>query len=496
MAVALLRVPIPDTAIPLYLASRLLDGERVYSTYLEINPPLFVWLSVPGALLAKATGLSAWSANTALVGGLMLGSLRLCAELGRHTPWAPPWLGLPLLAFAFGVFPAQEFSNREHLALVMVTPFLLLSAARFEGRGVPQGLAAVCGAVGALGLAYKPYFLLAWVLVECALAWQLGRRWLLRPEALALIALGALYGVSILTVTPAYLAAALDWAPLYARYLRNSGIAILFPVWWSILPVAAATAVLALATKRRLGPAPFILLLASLGFWGGAVLQMKGLGYHYLTAGGLGFLVLALAGAGPGLGGVRRPSDLVLWLARATALVVVVWSLVVLLEEGAGRRPASHLDPRYQGLKTAVRELADSKPILVFSSNPAAGWPLTLEAGARWGSRFMSQWPLAGLYRDQLGQGPGVIRARPFPLRDGIERTFHEAMIADLLRYRPAAIVVLSVDSTERGFGGATRIDYLDYFGSDPRFVRLFAGYEEVGAFGRYRLFRRRGGPD
>ena len=139
-----------------------------------------------------------------------------------------------------------------------------------------------------------------------------------------------------------------------------------------------------------------------------------------------------------------------------------------------------------------VQELVRGRPILALSSNPAAGWPLALEAGAIWGSRFMSQWQLAALYHDQLWRERGVVRPRPLEDRTGVERTFHEAMIADLERYRPTVIVVLAVDSSVRGFGGATRIDYLGYFGSDPRFLRIMAGYDELQRLGRYRLFRRR----
>jgi hypothetical protein len=300
------------------------------------------------------------------------------------------------------------------------------------------------------------------------------------------------YAGAIVLVEPGYLVLVRTWLGLYGQYLRNVLWYAMFPDWRALLPMLAIGGLAALSARGEAKPVHQVLVLASLGFWLGAVLQRKGFTYHHLTGGGLAFLALVLTGIASVVRRVRRPSELVIWIARGAVVGVVVWSTSVVVGEVAGRRLPAHLDPAYPQLRATVQALGRGQPLLVLSSNPAVGWPLTLEAEAIWAMPFMSQWQFPALYGEQLWRTGGIVHPTPFARRTGVERTFHEVMVESLERYRPTLIVVLAVDSTVWGFGGATRIDYLGYFGSDPRFRRIMESYRELPPHGRYRLFQRR----
>src|SRR6188472_2244760 len=64
-----------DTAWFLYLSRQALRGLRPYGDYVEINPPLIVWLGLPSAWLAEWTGLPITRLYAVSVAGLILGSV-------------------------------------------------------------------------------------------------------------------------------------------------------------------------------------------------------------------------------------------------------------------------------------------------------------------------------------------------------------------------------------------------------------------------------------
>jgi hypothetical protein len=76
---------------------------------------------------------------------------------------------------------------------------------------------------------------------------------------------------------------------------------------------------------------------------------------------------------------------------------------------------------------------------------------------------------------------------------DNIERFTREAVVADLA-VRPPDVIIVD-DRDEKSYFGAVPFDYLDYFGDDPRFARIWSDYvwvaEEVG----FDVYRRRCAP-
>jgi hypothetical protein len=236
-----------------------------------------------------------------------------------------------------------------------------------------------------------------------------------------------------------------------------------------------------------------VLSLGFVGYLLAAILQLKGLSYHYLAAAGIGFLLLVRVWQTRPARLSWQPSGMTLRLGFALILLLPLLTLRdgvrELLRPGSVR---TEFDPAYPALLTRIQGLAAGKPIMVLSSNMNDGWPLTLDAGSRWASRYMHFWPMAAVYHDEILAHPlGVVQPRPYPERTGFERRFSDQLIEDLERHRPRLLVVVRPDSGAVYGGHARRFDYLGYFGSDPRFREILEGYRELAPISIYRLFVR-----
>jgi hypothetical protein len=490
------RLPQPDIAWPLYIARELLAGARLAVDFQEVNPPLFVWLSMPPVLLSKLTGAAAWQMTVVLDALLTAGTLlmtdSLLRSLPRNTTRGQRRLLLLLATVALVFVPRYDFGQREHLALIMTLPYALLVALRASGRRPDRGLPWFAGCLAGLGLALKPFFLTAWILVEVYLIARRGWNILLRLESVTLVATGATYLLCVLIFVPAYVPLAIAWREVYAIYRPNSLPLVLAPEPWAALPLFAFAVYVADRARGGREPLRDVLFLSTVGFWLAAILQGKGLPYHYLPAIGYGFLLLAdIVVTGQGRRSIR-PSGFVVRGATALVGVLPILLIVNLAWAAAEHRDPPYIDPDLQRLLPEVqREAVERRAVVVLSSNPASAWPLVSEGGARWGLRYMSLWMLAGFYHDQLADGK-VARFRPLQERVGLERTFHEAVIEDLERFQPGALVVMTVDGSVMAWGGATRLDYLAYFSEDPRFRQFLGGYQVMRRTGRYLVLRRR----
>ena len=221
----------PDTGFLLDAAARILGGERLYVDVVEINPPLIVWLNMGAVALPRSIGASPIVVYCLGVIGVLVGSLLVTAMLLRRLlPDAPRLAACMVVLLAFVLFPlsAQDFGEREHLVLALLIPYLLLAAARWEGRPIQHSAAALIGAGAAIAFALKPHFLLVGIGLELWLRWRTDRRWRpLAPESIAILVLLAVYGVAIVALTPAYFGLVALLAGPYNRFLHEGVLQLL-----------------------------------------------------------------------------------------------------------------------------------------------------------------------------------------------------------------------------------------------------------------------------
>jgi hypothetical protein len=504
---AAVRAPKDDVAWLLYVADQWLDGgRRPYADLVEINPPPAVWISVPPAALARALGLPSLAVAPPVFAASVLGCawwaacvLRdrgLLARGGRLPGFAA--IGAALL-----VLPAGEFGQREHLIAAAALPYLALRtrAAPAPAPGARRGWRrraeeVLAGALAGLCCALKPWYALAFALVEAAAVLGGGAR-LMRGAALGAAAAGLASVAATLLFHPAYLGQAV---PLAAAVYGagNPGLAALagasapllfcLAVAWLLWSVRGPTGVADGGRVVR------ILLTFATGATLAYLLQGKGWYYQRIPAtlaAALALLAWAaaatrawlaraaaptrarLAGGGP----AARPAAAA-WsaAAAAAALLALTWAPVTHFGRHvtAAAAPARTPDARLAALIRAE----GARSYVAFSRELRLGFPVVNETGVLWASRFASTWALYGEHlRASAGRtGPGA------PAEAAMAAA--RRMAEDVLAVCPDLVAVDDRDG----------LDYPGLLGAaDARFAAAWSRYEPVAAFDGLRVFRRPG---
>jgi len=483
--------PSPDVAWLLYASREVMHGAGPGTDILENTPPMIFGLKLPAVWLAGMLGLQEWHVWVVAVTVTALCCLvlagRLLGDIGATRGGAMP-LAAALGAFAFLLLPAADFGQREHVTAILVLPYVALLGSRLRGRRVRSAIALLAGMLAGIGIGIKPHFVLFFVGAVLAEVRRLGWRKVVLPEHVAVVGLGAAYVGSVWLWAPGYPGYALVYGSLYRHFLPLPLVAMLSAE-------GAVPGLLALGTYaalRRLLPSGIreladALAVATSTFDLAGVLQGKGWRYHFLPS--MIFAVL-LAGV------VVRSSwrELPTWLARiylglgagllaALGLSSLVEPLQVLRHPLDSRQDA---DPNLHSLLPLVQATGPGGYVAVFSSNIASGFPLVLEGHARWAFRYPSLWPLVALYENQLSNSRLVV-PRAYQERGALESAFTDSIRSDLVRTRPVLLLVVKPDTVSRGWGGARRFDYLQYFASDPRFTtEVLQHYRSLGTIGSY----------
>jgi hypothetical protein len=465
-----------DAAWYLYAAGRLLDGAALNRDIVEVNPPLGIWLTVPVAGLARLSGAPA----TALFKGTMLALTALSLVLSRRLIRAVPGLAPPaanalliLTALLMLFLPAFDFGQREHGLILLVTPWLYLRGGRLTGATMPAALAMLAGFLAALGFGLKPHSVLAVAAVEIlVLAWKRNLRLTFAAENVAALMAGLAYIAAVLWFAGAFLGemvprGAAAYVPFYGY-----GFAV---VLGRMIPPAA----LGLVAIFGVGAAtpPFrdlgrLLIAAGAGFLAAFALQA---GYRYQLIPALYVLTLAaglrLTEAAAGAPAPGRHGLLSAALSAAGVIVVIT-----------GVATAQMAPYRGTVFEAAIaREAPAARSVFIASTNVFHPFPLVEEKGLLWASRFPAQW-LAPYAAATLGPDGGP--------SDAIGRFALSAAVDDLVAFKPD--IVFIDEGAEQSYFRDKPIDWLGFYGKDPCFGGLWAGYERRPDAGRFAVYVRR----
>ncbi len=486
--------PDPDNAFLLWAAGRVLDGAKLYVDIIEINPPLIVALNFPPILLARLLGIPDLLVFRVGVAALLGLSILVC-QVGVRAIIPEPASHLRsyltvLIGVVLFLLPGEVFSEREHLMLALVLPYLLVAIARRMDRPIHSWHAQGIGILAGLGFALKPQFALLWVAVEGWLAMGRRDRFRLNPEGrwVAVVLMG--YAVGVLLFTPAYLGVVNRLGAAYLSFLRNSPIMTLFFGDGARLPLVALLAYLALRGRCAYPAVITGLAVAVAGLLLVGTIQGKGWSYHFYPASAVAVLLLGVMVAT-----VTRPLPslaprvygvVAYGLVAATVLgSVAMGTWKVLHPKGAAVEPF----PGFWDLAAVVRDRAAGEPVLVLSYNMRSAWPLVPYANAQWPLRYPSLWMLWVLYHDQFQQAD-PLAYRPPGTEPPLERELKDAVVTDFERSPPRLLIALSSARDLPG-NDARRLDYLEYFGRDPRFARQLAFYRYVATLGQHDVYQR-----
>lgn len=481
-----------DVGWVLYSSGRMLDGQVFSRDIVAANPPLIWYLNLAPAWIAEVTGIAAPTAFRLFIIGLAALCLVLAAEAMKGTSWGRDRLltqGLiALAAIHWLILSGREFGQREHLVLMLATPYLMLSAADLAGGRSPVGLRIACGVLAAVGFCLKPHFLAVPFLIESHhLLWRRSPRAALRPQVVAMAATGLLYLLSIPLAAPDYLGAVLPLVRAIYWGFDGSAIGLLARIWAELLTLPLLI-VLLIANRGRPRDLHWVLGLASAGMLLAYFLQRKGFAYHALPFQGFLLLWIFVAVGGLFRSSARVRSKPIAWLwglvaASALALPLLTDAVRVTLWHRDARVPSGAFGAQSEDLIALVNRHAAGGFFAAFSTHPYPGFPIANYAQAAWGARTNSHLMIPAIARMREGGGPDG------PHREEIERAAHHFVIEDMRRFRPA--LVLLDDRDKRYALRGSDFDMLEFYLEDARFREIWSAYFELAPLHGFRVFVR-----
>jgi hypothetical protein len=464
-----------DVSWDITVAEKVLAGARLYVDVIEVNPPATIYLYLPATAFAHFLALKPeWAVNAFvfLLAGASLWFTSRLASSARLLPQVDGRIAAACIAFLLLVLPARVFGEREHVALIVALPAILVFVLVAEGRKVSWAAQVIAGAGAGLMAIIKPHLMLGIVFAAAAAAISV-RSW--RPffvlQNWVAAFLCALYALWVWIAFPAFFTDVMPlvlatYVPLKAtlvELLFQSGLLLWlagFPiVWW-------------LQREKILQPMLLVPLAASTGFALAYLMQGKVWPYQSFPAIAVSAYALMLAFLLRFHGGRTRAGDRAARLAAVSVVSLIVglgffWFSLALDVSAANAN---------------ARAIAPHPKIIALSGDLGVGHPLTREVGGTWVGRQPSLWvtTFVRLLRNRGGIDPATdakLSAYAARERDGFAE--------DVLREKPDIILLDRV----------SRFDWLAWAKADPRLAAALNRYREGKTAGGVTILSRDSAP-
>lgn len=440
-----------DVAWQLWIAGRIHAGANLYTDIVETNPPLWFWMALPVERVASLFHVRIESVLIIAIGLATALSLAATDRLAAHIEPRRRGLLLAYAAISLAAMPWMHVGQREQIVLIATVPYAALIANRRDERPVSLLLAASIGAGAALGFALKQYFLLVPAMLEVWLLAGERRRWRpLRPETLALVAIGLCYAAAIVLVEPDFISRIVPLIRLAYGVFGAPGIQYLFGPFAVLgLLLLGALALRARVLAGRGTPLASAMAIAALAFALVYFIQFKGWPYHAIPLIGCASLGLACL--------LAEAEETPPWL-RVFAPALLLLPLALSAEE--------QLNPALPSpdVLNAVSGLKRGDSVAFLTTETAIPWSVTLQGGYRYASRYNGFWMMRAIIRNEQSQ-------RPDPRLTALGQQIASETATDLACIPPRRIIVT------RPRQGEATFDILPFFLRDRGFASLLSHY-------------------
>jgi hypothetical protein len=415
---------------------------------------------MPAAMLARKTGIAPELIVIVLVVTEIVGALFIidraaaAANLGSRERNVSTWS----LALLLAILPGAVFGQREHIAVIALTPFVAITAIRW--RGLDPGAIAIFAGLGAgLAMCIKPFFAVVIGLpIICCIVRQRSFRPLFIPEVFAVAATTISYGAIVAAFFPAYL---FVYAPMVADAYLPIRRDLLSLVLIPIAVISVSILLLRLVTSRDFNMwrdgTPW--LAASVG--GAATFVLQGKGWPYTA---YAFCLFAMA------------TPLLHFSTKTLRPSGALTGVAVLVLLGIYLSPA----PDFPPLEQRVQALVKNPRLLAITDHIGLGHPLVRQLDGVW----------VGSSCAQLLAGGAILREQASQLtqgeRDKLDDIIHferRQLLADLRDGRPDVILV------DTYLLSSFQFDWLAWASSDPEVKAELSHYREAETVGRVRIF-------
>jgi hypothetical protein len=431
-----------DTSWLITASEFFLDGKRLYVEIGETNPPASIWIYAPAVAFARFLAVKPEVAVISWIFVLMAGSFALAGAILARSGlwrWFDPFMLIASAIAVFAILPGDTFSQREHIAAMLVLPFLAATMARLRGLSIGLPLMMVAGACGGLVVVIKPHFVFALELpVLVAFVARPAWRTILSAENVIAGLVAVAYAAITFIFYPEFWHEAMR--PIVAVYLpvtdRDEALLI------ALAPMLALAPMCGVYSGRAFIRHPAALCyMVALGFGVALVLQGKLWPYHF-------YPMIALGSLGAVLAVLYRPEDSAAssrgfempafatrpWFSRL--LIPYLITLAVLATFASLFFQHAHRDE----LAAAITRVKAKPSVATLSSQLSVGHPVTRMVGGRWSMTQPSLWI----------EGNGVdIRARKdfdksrLAEVEAVENADLAVLLNDLRRNRPDILLAL-----------------------------------------------------
>lgn len=460
----LIQIPIvlnADLAWLLTASEKILNGQKLGVDVFESNPPLSVYMYMPAAMLARMTGATPEFIVIVLVIIEIVSALftidcaAKAAKLGVRERNVLAWSFALLLA----ILPGSVFGQREHIAVIALTPFVAITAIRWRGL-YPGRISLFAGLGAGLAMSIKPFFaLVVGFPIIVAVVRQRSLRPLFTAEVLIAAVTVVICGVVVVTIFPDYL---FNYAPMvteaYLPIRREFGNLIPIP----IAVISASIILLRLAAPQNAkawsDATPW--LAASVG--GAATFIVQGKGWPYTA-----FALCVFAIAAP----------LLHFCTKTMRMTVVVPGVAAVALIGLYLSTPA---PGFPPLEQSIQALVKRPRLLTITDHIGLGHPLVRRLAGIWVGSSCAQLLAGGaILREQSSQTTQDDRAK----LDNIINFERRRLLTDLRKGHPDVILV------DTYLFSTFRFDWLAWASSDPEIRTELSHYREVEDIGRVRIF-------
>jgi hypothetical protein len=481
-AAAALRIPLnQDAGAILQFSGRWLGGERLYLDLFDINPPMNFILSLIPAAASKAIG----GAMVFPEFVVLLATAAILLAIRHARPILPNKAGQELLAgtaiFALLAYPGDEFGQREHLLAILSLPYLVLAAARGDGKGGGRGTAIGIALLAFIGFALKPYFALVPLAVEIVVVWRTGfARYRRDPTAYVLMAAGILYLAATALFWPAYFTLVM---PTVGRYYHSLDLSMLPKVLagQQMAPLAIGLTILLLLRRRfPVHPIVDITIAAAIGAILAAICQLKDWDYHFLTA------RMAVYAAAIGMLASVMARETV-WDGPRRTAILSLGVLAIFM----GKTFREELWPYWGATNTflpIIDRCAHGQPVLWLTQYIGPTSPVLSYSDSKLAMPYMSMWMLPDIYANERPVD-GKLALHPIDTAPEDERRLIDGVARDTARDHPRLILAARDDI---GYHGAA-FDYIAYLRRDPIFEAEWRHYTKLTTISDTDIFVRDG---
>jgi hypothetical protein len=480
------------SAMYLQAGQMLLEGQMPYVDFVDINPPLIIYVSAIFAGLAWLVKihiittflLSVWFLS---IVSILVTRKILQANFGEADNIAANILAIALATISIWLLISDnsEFGQREHLFMLAFYPYLAVRLSRWENLDCcSAGLAFAVGLIAGIAACLKPHFLALVVAPE--LFWVLKNRRLrslLAPETIALSSAGLLYAGHFLVLPREMRVAYFDrWLPMIAEGYRawDKPLAYFssFEVLWVGLPLCLG--ILLFKSNLQSMVWKFTQILCVVFLVAAALLigQGKGFSYHAVPAqyALVGVIALLLAEA---MRGIRVP---VSYAGLNIALIVILIAATVVcgvfLPRAFSNAPLAAIVRSSAIAREIYRHTSSADRVVFFSTSPVHAYPVLTELDRRPGSRLLWFFPVSMIYRDVRGFSGN------FPYRSPQEQPIEERRLLselaeDIAKNQPRLVFIHDgcAEGCPRGFN---LHDYLTQVGFIDSALREYSQTKRV----------------